>query len=198
VNGATIAAYSPTAPIPRVRTHEESAPIFDRPALNELIDYTDFTWRTYRNAVRALPADALARPIPGSGWPALRNVLFHIAGGWDSWLRDRLGLEDALDVASESIRTWDQLEAHRTKVRGWLRRVIDETSDDDLAAPTDLFAAGTPAETRVSPGQILAHIILHERGHHGDVTTLLAALGATPPAVDYLTYVFFKQRKAPA
>ena len=42
---------------------------------------------------------------------------------------------------------------------------------------------------------ILGHILLHERGHHGDVTTMLSQLGATPPNIDYLTYVFFRTRQ---
>lgn len=168
----------------------------DRAALNELFDFSTFTWRTYGNAARTLPPGALARPVPGSGWPALRNALFHVALSWDGWLCEKLALDEPLDAVPEAVTTWDELDAHRVKARGWLRRVIDETSDEALAAKTDLFAAGTPAETMVSPGEILAHILLHERGHHGDITTLLAALGATPPSVDYLTYLFFARRKA--
>lgn len=48
---------------------------FDRNSLNELFDYTTFTWAAYGNAVRALPSGALTRPIEGSGWGDLRSAL---------------------------------------------------------------------------------------------------------------------------
>jgi len=170
--------------------------MFDRQTLNELFDYTTFTWETYARTARSLPPDALARPVEGSGWPALRDVLFHVAAAWDGWLRDRLGLHDPLDASPERVTAWSDLDVHRQRTRGWLRRIIDETADGGLHDATQPMFEGTPAEMRVSAAEILAHILLHERGHHGDITTLLARLGATPPSIDYLTYVFFKQRKA--
>ena len=168
--------------------------MFDRASLSGLYDYTTFTWEAYGRTVRGLPSSALAQPVPGSGWPALRNVLFHIAGGWDGWLRDRLGLDDLLDAQVEGIETWEQLQAMRQKTRGWLRRVLDETPDAELPAAVPL--EGSRVEMRASPADIIAHILLHERGHHGDVSTLLAALGAEPPSIDYLAYMFFQQRAA--
>jgi uncharacterized damage-inducible protein DinB len=170
--------------------------VFSRETLRELFDFTTFTWETYGNSLRRLPSDAIARPVPGSDWPALRNVLFHAATSWDNWLRDRLGYDDPLDATSETVTSWDELKEHRERTRGWLRRVIDETPEDALQAVEQPMWQGTAAEMTVSVADILGHILLHERGHHGDVTTMLSQLGATPPSVDYLTYVFFKQRKA--
>jgi uncharacterized damage-inducible protein DinB len=163
---------------------------FDRAALNELFDYTTFTWETYGRSLAALAPDAFTQPIPDSGWQTLAGLLFHIALGWDDWLRDRVGVDDPLDATPESITSWDDLRPHRERVRGWLRRVIDETSDHDLPERS-IERPGT----RVSVADILTHILLHERGHHGDVSTLLARLGATPPTSDYLVYVFFRNRR---
>ena len=169
--------------------------MFDRDALNALFDYTEFTWGAYGRAIGSLPADVIARPIEGSGWPALRNVLFHIAGGWDGWMAETLRLDAPEEVDVSTISTWEQLDGYRRKVRGWLRRIIDETAHGELKAQTRPMWQGTAAEMQTSISDIIAHILLHERGHHGDVTTLLSQLGATPPPVDYLVYRFFKQRQ---
>jgi uncharacterized damage-inducible protein DinB len=172
--------------------------MFTREALNDLVDYTDFTWETYGKLLRRLPDGALARPLADAGWPALRNVLFHLATAWDDFLRDRLSIEDPLDDSPDAVASWSDLQERRDKIRGWLKRVIDEASDDDLHAQTLPMWEGTPGEMRVSLADVLAHILLHERGHHGDVTTILSQLGATIPGTDYLVYVFFKQRQAKA
>jgi uncharacterized damage-inducible protein DinB len=36
-----------------------------------------------------------------------------------------------------------------------------------------------------SPGDILAHVLLHERQHHGDVNTLLYQHGIEVPIVEF-------------
>jgi uncharacterized damage-inducible protein DinB len=123
-------------------------------------------------------------------------VLFHVAAGWDGWLRDRLGLDDPLDATPESLATWDDAQALRTKVRGWLRRVIDETPDNVLAAKTEPMGEGALASTLVSAADVLTHILLHERGHHGDVTTALSQLGAQIGPSDFLVYEWFRQQRA--
>jgi uncharacterized damage-inducible protein DinB len=168
--------------------------MYDRRALSDLFEYTTFTWEAYGRAVARLPEGALTREAPGSGWPALRDVLFHLATAWDWWLARRIGMSDPAEGSAEDIGTWDDLRAYREKVRGWLRRAIDDASDEDLAARTEPVFEGTPAKTNVTAGEIIAHILLHERGHHGDVSTLLSQLGAQPPPIDYLTYVFFRER----
>jgi uncharacterized damage-inducible protein DinB len=56
--------------------------------------------------------------------------------------------------------------------------------------------AFTPGgELELSPADIMTHILLHERGHHGDIGTLFHAAGAPLPDIDYMTYVFFRNRK---
>jgi len=168
--------------------------MIDRRSLDELYDYTTFTWATYGNALRTLPPDAIARPVAGSGWPALRDVLFHLACGWDNWLRDRLGLDDPLDATADSITSWADAQALRGRTRGWLRRVLDETSDAGMYDRIEQVGSGGDGGLRVGVVEVLSHILLHERGHHGDVTTLLSQLGAAPAASDYLVYVFFRDR----
>lgn len=168
----------------------------DRQTLAELFDYTTFTWTSYANAIRALPPDALTRPLDGSGWTDLRHALFHVAAGWDSWLRDRCADDNPLAEKPGDMTKWADIEAIRDRTRGWLHRVIDETPDADLNARTTsvLDRARTPMPASVA--DVLAHILLHERGHHGDVTTLLVRLGASPAGTDYLVYRWFASRPA--
>jgi uncharacterized damage-inducible protein DinB len=98
-------------------------------------------------------------------------------------------------VEPDAIVTWEDVAAVRARTRGWLARVLDETPDSELTAPTQPMWQNTPAAMQVSVSDVLAHILLHERGHHGDVTTMLAQLGAQPPQTDYLVYRFFKGRE---
>jgi uncharacterized damage-inducible protein DinB len=73
-----------------------------------------------------------------------------------------------------------------------MRQALDAASDEDLRR-RDVAAFGD--DTLATKGEIFAHILLHERGHHGDVATLLSSLGVTPPDIDYMTYLWFQQRK---
>jgi uncharacterized damage-inducible protein DinB len=169
----------------------------NREALNELFDYTTFTWESYGKALERLPADAFSRSLPGSGWESMRRLLFHLALGWDGWLRDELGLDDPLDATPESVASWEELQAHRSKVRGWMRQILDESDGRALSEPETAMRRENPASTPASRADILTHILLHERGHHGDVATALSALGVEAPMSDYMVYLFFKRRAAP-
>lgn len=95
----------------------------------------------------------------------------------------------------EAITSWDQLDAVRRRNRGWLKLLLDETPGEVFHAETTVWE-GTPAEMRASIAEVVTHLLLHERGHHGDVSTLIERLGGTPPAVDYLVYRWFRQRAA--
>ncbi|MEX2227033.1 MAG: DinB family protein [Dehalococcoidia bacterium] len=93
-------------------------------------------------------------------------------------------------VVREELTTWEDIDSIRSKTRPLLHRIIDETPDEELNMPTKA-ALAAPAR---APSEIIAHILLHERGHHGDVTTLLSALGVTLPLSDYLVFAFFRDR----
>jgi uncharacterized damage-inducible protein DinB len=164
----------------------------DKNALQELFDYTTFTWASYGKSVRRLaPADFM-RPIEGSGWPALSNALFHIASAWDGWICEQSGV--ALEeIEATDLTDWAQLDAIRQTNRTMLGEIIDGASQSAVDERIISIVPGGPPE--MTRGEIIAHILLHERGHHGDVSTLLSLLGAEPPNIDYMTYVFFRNRK---
>jgi uncharacterized damage-inducible protein DinB len=163
---------------------------FDRAALRELFDYTTFTWSAYADAMRGVSQEDFARAVDGSGWPSLRQALFHIAAAWDGWICTQSGSGETID---ESYRpeTWAELQAYRNRMRPLLLRIIDEMPDEQFDAPLPGVAGG-PGRP---PREVVAHILLHERGHHGDISTLLSALGVPPPKVDYLVFVFSRISK---
>lgn len=152
----------------------------DRTAIEELYHFTDHSWRIYADVIRPLGDDTLTGPAPGSGWPALRDALGHINWAYVRWLANP-------DATTKSevppIASWKDVEAYRRRVRDHARRYLDSLSDEDLLAPREM---SVDDETLVySPADILAHTMLHERQHHGDLNTLLYQLGIAVPMVEY-------------
>lgn len=158
----------------------------DRTAIEELFGFTDFSWRTHAEAVGELGDDALVKPVPGSGWPAPRDALTHINWAYERWLADPNGTTDApRDV--ESVRSWDDIERYRRKVRSHCREYLDSLSDSELATPRQMNIDGDILA--FSPADILVHVLLHERQHHGDINTLLYQMGVEAPIVEYRFYL---------
>jgi uncharacterized damage-inducible protein DinB len=158
----------------------------DRTAIEELFAFTDFSWRTHAEAVGELGDDALVKPVPGSGWPAPRDAFTHINWAYERWLADPNGTTDApLDV--ESVRTWGDIERYRRKVRSHCREYLDSLSDSELATPRQMNIDGDILA--FSRADILAHVLLHERQHHGDINTLLYQMGVEAPIVEYRFYL---------
>lgn len=152
----------------------------DRPAIEALFAFTDYSWREYAEAIRPLGDDAFVKAAPGSGWPALREALVHINWAYVRWLADPAGTSA---IEPEVIDSWDELEDYRRRVRGRFREYLDSLSDSDLMAAREMNIDGEPM--RYSSAEIFVHVLLHERQHHGDINTLLYQLGVEPPIVEY-------------
>ena len=54
-----------------------------RDAIEELYDYTGFAWAMIAQTGRGMPEGSLAKPVPGSGWPSLREALRYAIGAYD-------------------------------------------------------------------------------------------------------------------
>jgi uncharacterized damage-inducible protein DinB len=122
----------------------------------------------------------LTQPAPGSGWPALRDALAHINWAYVRWLADPAGTSDE---PVERVDSWDELDAYRRRVRRHAREYLDSLGDRELSTPREMNIDG---ETLVySPADIFVHVLLHERQHHGDVSTLMYQLGIEIPIVEY-------------
>jgi uncharacterized damage-inducible protein DinB len=152
----------------------------DRAAIEALWRFTDYSWATYRRVIEPLGDEMLTQPAPRSGWPALRDALAHINWAYVRWLADPAGTSDE---PVERVRSGDELEAYRRRVRDHARHRFDRLDDVELGIPREMNVDGETMRYR--PGDIFVHVFLHERQHHGDVNTLLYQLGAEIPIVEY-------------
>ena len=152
----------------------------DRSSIEKLFAFTEYSWSQYSEAVRPLGDETLVKAAPGSGWPALRDAFVHIIWAYVRWLTDPAGTST---IEPEKINTWDELEDYRRRVRARSREYFDSLSDGALMAPRAMNIDGEPM--RYSPAEIFVHALLHERQHHGDISTLLYQLGVEPPIVEY-------------
>jgi uncharacterized damage-inducible protein DinB len=152
----------------------------DRAAIEELFAFTEYSWREHERVIRPLGDEVLTKPAPGSGWPALRDALAHIVWAYVRWLADPAG---TTDEPVERIDSWDDLEDYRRRMRDHAREYLDSLGDDELSTSREMNIDG---ETLVyTPADILVHVLLHERQHHGDLNTLLYQLGIEIPIVEY-------------
>lgn len=147
----------------------------DRAALLDLFAYTGWAWDQIKAAI---PDDkTLSVAAPGSGWPALRNCLGHIVLAYDRWIPAivDLGSRPMAELGPDDFLTWTQIESHRRRTRDALQSPLDKWSDSALREPHEMDIDGELI--RYSRAELIAHLLLHERGHHGDVTTLFWQLG---------------------
>jgi uncharacterized damage-inducible protein DinB len=152
----------------------------DRAAIEALWSFTDYSWAAYERVIEPLGDEVLTQSAPGSGWPALRDALAHINWAYVRWLADPAGTSDE---RVERVGSWDDLETYRRRVRDHARSYLDRLGDDELLTPREMNVDGETM--RYSPADVLVHVLLHERQHHGDLNTLLYQLGVEVPIVEY-------------
>lgn len=152
----------------------------DRGAIDSLWAFTEYSWREHERAIRPLGDDVLTKPAPGSGWPALRDALAHINWAYVRWLADPAGTSDE---PGERVESWVELDAYRRSVRDHAREYLESLGDGELVRPREMNVDGETL--RYSPADILVHVLLHERQHHGDLNTLLYQLDIDQPIVEY-------------
>jgi uncharacterized damage-inducible protein DinB len=152
----------------------------ERPAIEELFAFTDYTWSEYERALRPLGDELLTKSAPGSGWPALRDAFAHITWAYVRWLWDPAGTSD---LPIEHVTLWDELTDYRRRVRDHARGYLNSLDNHELQTPRAMNVDG---ETLLySPAEIFVHALLHEREHHGDIGTLLYQLEIEVPLVEY-------------
>lgn len=113
----------------------------------------------------------------------------HIVWAYIRWLAEPGATSS---IPPEWIESWEALEDYRRCVRARSREYLDSLTNIELTTPADMNVDGTTM--RYSPAEIFAHVLLHERQHHGDLNTILYQLGIDVPIVEYR---FSLQDRAP-
>jgi uncharacterized damage-inducible protein DinB len=142
----------------------------DRAAIEELFEYTGFAWKQISAFMAKQDASLVAKPAPGSGWPALRDCFGHQLIAYDEWIAELEG-QPMLDFNPMTSDSWPEIEAYAHTVRERFAAYLASLSDDELYAVRDIAVDGEPV--RYTPAQLLANVVIHDRGHHGDINTLL-------------------------
>jgi uncharacterized damage-inducible protein DinB len=164
----------------------------NRSTLQELYDFDGWAWDQLAETVKSLPDGTFARPAPGSGWPAIRNCMGHIAFGYSAWMSRLEGGE--LDTIDFDQADWAAMDGFYKAVRKRFRAYFDSLTDDELTSDRDVPTHGGEVR-RYTPGEVLAHILSHGRAHHGDLFTLFHQLGLdlSMPLIDYRYYIDAKR-----
>ena len=168
----------------------------DRAAIEELYAYTDFAWERLGKTIEKISPEQYADPVPGSGWPTVGRALLHIAGAYDGWLNDKkwgLGLAEepfpevqTWDELYAKLPTWTEMDTYRRRLRQTFRKALD-LGDEELFTKRTWELEFGPEE--LSPADVLTNLLLHERGHHGDLSTLFHQLGIKSFFIDYRFFV---------
>ncbi len=165
----------------------------DRSALEELFAYTEFSWSRHARVMEGLTSEQFRAAVGTSGWPSLHQAFFHATGAYDFWLNHAgaLGLGDMAHPGDEGFATWAEMAAYRELTRRAFRTALDV--DDAELYRKRAFDFGEGPES-LSRADVLANLVIHERGHHGDISTLLYQLGIKAPVVDYRYFLSFPER----
>ena len=170
-----------------------------RDAITELFDYTGWAWERFERVIDALPESTYASPVAGSGWPSIAACMTHFVAAYDGWINHEFG---GLNMGQttypgafpEPVNSWPDMKSYYGRCRDSFRGAMALPDDDFYAKKTYhlLDNAGDPAE-ELSPADILANLVIHERGHHGDLNTLFHQLGVRSFIVDFR---YFTTRRA--
>jgi len=167
----------------------------ERAAIQELFDYTGWAWERFARVIDGLEPGAYARPVPGSGWPSIAACLTHFVASYDGWLNMEWG---GIEIGAmsypaeypEPVNDWEQMRAYYRRVRTSFESAL--ALPDDRLSPKKRYEMDDVAED-MSPADILANLVIHERGHHGDLNTLFHQLNIRSFIVDFR---YFKTRRA--
>ena len=158
----------------------------DRAAILELLDFDDFAWQEIGKLVTAAGGDVATRPAPGSGWPALRDCFGHMIFAYEGWLRRLKGATP--ERPAEPFAGWRELDDYRQARVDEMRAYIASLTDQQLRSEIEV-ELWNGSRVAYTPAELLGNLVVHERGHHGDVNTLLYQLGLEPGVPDYRQFV---------
>jgi uncharacterized damage-inducible protein DinB len=159
-----------------------------RDAIEELFDYTAWAWERIERVIDRLAVGTFANPVEGSGWPRLFDCVNHFSSAYDGWINGEwaLALGEIKYPGDEAASDWPTMKAYRAECREMFRGAVK--IDDATLHEKREWDFGDSKEM-LSRGDILANLLIHERGHHGDLNTLFHQLGVKSYIIDYRYFV---------
>jgi uncharacterized damage-inducible protein DinB len=159
----------------------------DHVTLSQLLAYHHWAADRLLAALRAFPAEALARPIGGS-FGSGQGLLAHIVAVEWIWLerwqgRSPSSLPDLISctTAADFQREWETVKVGQHR---FLRDLTDERLREPLTYTNLQGESWTYALWAV-----LVHLVNHGTYHRGQLANLLRQLEQVPPSTDYLLFL---------
>jgi uncharacterized damage-inducible protein DinB len=155
-----------------------------RDAIQELFEYTGWAWQRIERVIDGLPEGTFARAVEGSGWPSLAACVTHFTAAYDGWLNGgwSLALGELKYPGGEALTGWATMKPYRAECREMFRNAL-AVDDATLYAKRRFDLDGGPE--MLSRAAVITNLVLHERGHHGDLNTLFHQLGVRSYIIDY-------------
>lgn len=161
----------------------------ERACIAELLDYVDWAWERIERTIDDLPPRTFGEAVGGSGWPSLAACCFHATSAYDGWIHGEwaLGNGEYIATTDEPITAFDDFKEYRRLCMDAARGVLD--LDDDAFYGRQRFEIEPGVIEEMSPADVLSNLVLHERGHHGDVNTIFHQLGVRSYIIDYRYFI---------
>lgn len=164
------------------------APDVDPELLVAQLEYARWAARRMLDAVKALPAEALTRPVTSS-FPTLLATLQHVFG-WDKYYLVHLKGGHVERAAVPVPASFEELEREWAAVHAetiaWAR--------EHVAARKDLVLEGWGAWPT---WMIILQMASHATHHYGQVVTLLRQLGYPQERMDSTDLILYLLRRYP-
>ncbi len=156
--------------------------------LHTLFDYSARYRARLRDSLKEVAPEAFTREFTAIGHGSLRETLLHCAGVEEEWV--------TVDAQKREM-DWSQYESEHYPTPDSIFDKWDEVRQRTLAFVAALGPAGLEGKVEITDGvasrgwfsieDILIHVLLHEIGHRGDVTTLMSAIGVPVPGFDHIS-----------
>lgn len=156
--------------------------------LHTLFDYSARYRARLRDTLKDVSPDAFTREFPSIGHGSLRETLLHCVGVEEEWVTvDAQKREmDWEQYQSGLYPTPDSVFARWDRVRRQTLEFVSALGPSGLARNVEI-TDGEVSRGWFSIEDILLHVLLHEIGHRGDVTTLMSASGVPVPGFDHIS-----------
>jgi len=156
--------------------------------LYTLFEYSARYRARLTDSLKSIPPDAFTREHTAIGHGSLRETLLHCVGVEDEWV--------TVDAQKREME-WDQYLPERYPTPNSIFEKWDEVRQRTLDFAAALGPIGLEEKVEITDGvvsrgwfsieDILIHVLLHEIGHRGDVTTLMSAIGVPVPGFDHIS-----------